>query len=47
VEAFTFLCEANGEDAVSRAYIFKWCKVFRGKTMNYLAVQTGGQNVEN
>jgi hypothetical protein len=33
MEAFSFLCEANGEGAVSRAYIFEWHKVFRGKAV--------------
>ena len=45
MEALSFLCEANGEGAVWRAYIFQWHKVFRGRTVNYLAVQTAGQNV--
>jgi hypothetical protein len=33
MEAFSFLCEASGEVAVSRAYIFEWHRVFRGKTV--------------
>jgi hypothetical protein len=33
MEAFSFLCEANGEVAVSRTYVFEWHKVFRGKTV--------------
>jgi hypothetical protein len=31
MEAFSFLCEATREGAVSRAYVFEWHKVFRGK----------------
>jgi hypothetical protein len=30
-ETFSFLCEAYGEGAVSRAYVFQWRKVFRTK----------------
>jgi len=33
MEAFSFLCEANGEGAMSGAYVFEWHRVFRGKTV--------------
>jgi hypothetical protein len=52
MEAFIFLCEANGEGALSKSLCFQMAQGFQRedsmwKTMNYLVVQSAGQNVEN